>query len=145
MFLRPFHSAFGSSIMRISYGIDVDKEKVPYLTIAEDAMQTFSDAFVPGKYLVETFPLLRFLPSWFPGAKFKREGTAWTPIVSRLRDTPWDATVAAMVRSDSILLFLSFIYRFLCSGKVPRSLRSSQLGQSEPRRWKTMRPLMRMK
>ncbi|EIW53604.1 CyP450 monooxygenase [Trametes versicolor FP-101664 SS1] len=88
--------AFGSSIMRISYGIDVDKEKVPYLTIAEDAMQTFSDAFVPGKYLVETFPLLRFLPSWFPGTKFKREGTAWTSVVNRLRDTPWDATVAAM-------------------------------------------------
>lgn len=104
--LRSFHSAFGSSIMRISYGIDVDKEKIPYLTIAEDAMQTFSEAFVPGKYLVETFPLMRFLPSWFPGAKFKREGMSWTPIVNRLRDTPWDAAVAAMVCLKTSLLRL---------------------------------------
>ncbi len=109
MLLHSIYSAFGSSIMRISYGIDVDKEKVPYLTIAEDAMQTFSDAFVPGRYLVETFPLLRFLPSWFPGAKFKREGTAWTPIVNRLRDTPWNATVAALVCPDSKAFFRYFI------------------------------------
>ena len=28
---------------------------------------------VPGAYLVETLPALRYLPSWFPGAGFQRE------------------------------------------------------------------------
>ncbi len=85
--------------MRITYGIDIEKETTPYMAIAAETMATFAAVFVPGKYLVETFPILRFLPSWLPGARFKREGKEWTQIVRRLRDTPWNATVAAMVRS----------------------------------------------
>ncbi|KAI0357867.1 cytochrome P450 [Trametes cingulata] len=88
--------AFGSTIMRISYGIDVDKESTPYLAIAEEAVAIFSDAFVPGKYLVEVFPILRFVPSWFPGAEFKRKCMAWTRVVNRLRNAPWEASVRAM-------------------------------------------------
>lgn len=87
----------GFGILSIAYGIDIEKEKTPYMAIAAETMATFAATFVPGKYLVETFPSLRFLPSWLPGARFKREGKAWKPIVERLRNTPWDATVAAMV------------------------------------------------
>ena len=60
-------------------------------------MTTFAATFVPGKYLVEIFPVLRFLPSWFPGARFRREGAAWKKNVQRLRNTPWDAAITAMV------------------------------------------------
>lgn len=30
---------------------------------------------VPGKYLVELFPVLQNLPGWFPGAGFKRDAS----------------------------------------------------------------------
>ena len=90
-------SLFAASIIRIGYGIDMDKSEVDYLGIAEEAMEKFSIIFVPGKYLVETFPILRFLPSWFPGARFKRQAAEWFPLVRKMRDVPWDAAVTAMV------------------------------------------------
>ncbi|KAI0643943.1 cytochrome P450 [Trametes meyenii] len=89
--------AIGLGIMRITYGIDIEKERTtPYMAVAAETMETFAATFMPGKYLVETFPVLRFLPSWMPGAAFKRDAKLWRPIVQRLRDTPWNATMAAM-------------------------------------------------
>ena len=32
-----------------------------------------SDVIMPGRYLVEALPALRYLPAWFPGASFKRK------------------------------------------------------------------------
>ena len=31
------------------------------------------DAFVPGRYWVEFFPFLRFVPAWVPGAGFQKD------------------------------------------------------------------------
>ncbi|EIW62519.1 cytochrome P450 [Trametes versicolor FP-101664 SS1] len=57
-------------------------------------MAVFNHALFPGEYLAEKFPSLRFLPSWFPGAKFKRKSKVWVSAVHRLRDVPWERTVA---------------------------------------------------
>lgn len=59
-------------------------------------MSTFSLAFIPGKYLAESFPILRFLPSYFPGAQFKRDAAAWYPKVREMCDAPWNAAMAAI-------------------------------------------------
>lgn len=65
-------------------------------------MHKFSIIFVPGKFLVELFPVLRFLPSWFPGAKFKRQAAEWFPLVRKMRDVPWAAAIDSMVRPSSL-------------------------------------------
>lgn len=90
------HSLFGAITIRVGYGIDVDKSDVDYLGIAHSAMAIFSLAFVPGKYLAESFPILRFLPSFFPGAQFKRDAAEWYPIVRRMCDVPWQAALTAI-------------------------------------------------
>ncbi|KAI0745142.1 cytochrome P450 [Earliella scabrosa] len=96
-FLHHARHLFGASIIRVGYGIDVDTDKsgIDYLGIAEEAMHKFSLTFVPGKFLVETFPILRFLPSWAPGATFKRRAAEWYPSVRRMCDVPWNAAMAA--------------------------------------------------
>ncbi|KAL7281056.1 hypothetical protein ACG7TL_004358 [Trametes sanguinea] len=73
----------------------LDRHQIPedddeYLLMTEQALESFHRAFKFGKYLVETFPILRFLPSWFPGAKFQREAKVWKPRVHKLRDVPWE-------------------------------------------------------
>ena len=88
---------FGSSIMRVVYGIEIDEEPVDYLKMAEDTMTIFSKAFQPGKHLIETLPFLRHLPSWIPGASVKRDGEAWRPVVWKLVEEPWKYAMAAMV------------------------------------------------
>ena len=85
--------------MRVTYGIDVDEEKEDYVTMAEDVMVVFSSIFTHGKYLVETFPSLRFLPAWMPGAGFKRDGAFSKKVVGRFLDVPWRAAMDAMVRA----------------------------------------------
>ncbi|KAI0329985.1 cytochrome P450, partial [Cubamyces sp. BRFM 1775] len=85
-----------STIIRVAYGVDIDKESTPYLSIATDAMAAFAKTFVPGKYLVEMLPVLRFIPWWVPGAQFKKDGRAWTPLVQKLTDTPWNACMATI-------------------------------------------------
>ena len=92
-------SVFGSAIIRITYGLEVADKDDRYVQMAEEAIPGFNAAFMPGKYLVETFPSLRFLPSWMPGAGFKRDGKAWTKAVYRLVEIPWKQTKEAMVRA----------------------------------------------
>lgn len=130
-------SVFGSSIMRIAYGIEVDEEPVDYLKMAEDTMTIFSEAFQPGKYLMETFPALRYLPSWMPGATVKRDGERWRPVVWKLVERPWKLAMAAMVRfvSSSRNLLLAYrvrdaergystpIYGFRAHGECPAIVR----------------------
>ena len=96
------YSMFGSSIMRVVYGIEVDEEPVDYLKIAEDTMTIFSEAFQPGKFLIETLPFLRHLPSWVPGATVKAKGVAWRPVVWKIVEEPWKYAMAAMVSQSPI-------------------------------------------
>jgi hypothetical protein len=36
-------------------------------------MQAFSEAALPGRYLVNNLPFLKYVPSWLPGAGWKRK------------------------------------------------------------------------
>lgn len=82
----------------MTYGLHVEDPHDEHVTLAEAAVAILIAISVPGKYLVEVFPILRFYPSWLPGAKFKRQGKAWAPIVRRMRDAPWQHTLNNIVR-----------------------------------------------
>lgn len=79
------------------YGIEIEEENDRLVTIGEEGGKIFADAMAPGRYLVELFPSLARLPSWFPGASFKRNAETWKPVVSALRGDAYDATVEALV------------------------------------------------
>ncbi|KAF7368570.1 Cytochrome P450 [Mycena venus] len=76
-FMDHFRQMAGEIIMSVAYGIDVLPSDDPYVTLAHKAVQTFSIASVPGVYLVNTFPILKHIPRWFPGAGFKRQAEEW--------------------------------------------------------------------
>ncbi|KAM5531259.1 hypothetical protein V8D89_015060 [Ganoderma adspersum] len=96
-FLRHGRALFEAISVRVGYGVEVDKDReTDYLGIAEKAMETFSQLFVPGKYLVESFPIIRFLPYPLPGTQFKRDAADCYSIVRKMRDVPWEATVTAL-------------------------------------------------
>ncbi|KAI0683655.1 cytochrome P450 [Cerioporus squamosus] len=85
----------GAMIIRVAYGLEVVGENDKYIKIAEDAMDCFNIVFQPGRYLVQTFPSLRHIPAWFPGAGFRREFAAWFPTVRKIHEVPWGAAMAA--------------------------------------------------
>jgi hypothetical protein len=57
--------------MSIVYGYDVQPSNDRFVALSENTVKKLSDSFFPGAVAVNTFPILRYLPAWFPGAGFQ--------------------------------------------------------------------------
>ncbi|KAF5378243.1 hypothetical protein D9757_009137 [Collybiopsis confluens] len=62
----------GSIAIRLAYGDIPEIEKENFALIADELLKVQNQGGQPGRWLVNSFPILRFVPSWFPGAYFKR-------------------------------------------------------------------------
>ncbi|KAH6908270.1 cytochrome P450 98A3 [Coprinopsis sp. MPI-PUGE-AT-0042] len=67
----------GAVVMQISYGISDSSYTSKLIDDAEALVEGFTEVAIPGRFLVDTLPLLRFVPSWFPGAEWKRKLQAY--------------------------------------------------------------------
>lgn len=54
-----------------------DDEAATLLSKVEDYVSRMLKAALPGNYLVDFFPWMKHIPSWAPGAAWKREGYEW--------------------------------------------------------------------
>ncbi|KAJ7029520.1 cytochrome P450 [Mycena alexandri] len=88
-FSKHIRQMAGELIINVAYGIDVLPIDDPYVALAEEAIQAGLDATVPGKFLVDSFPILRYVPGWLPGAGFKRQAKEWRKIARAFRDLPF--------------------------------------------------------
>ncbi|CAE6410557.1 unnamed protein product [Rhizoctonia solani] len=66
------HTA-GATVTKLTYGYDVKEESDEFIAKAERALGVFAYASTPGTFLVDFFPILKYLP-WAP---FKRAAAAW--------------------------------------------------------------------
>ncbi|KAL0581128.1 hypothetical protein V5O48_000917 [Marasmius crinis-equi] len=60
----------GSTILEIAYGWTVKDEDDYLVSLMKEAFVLQGELTKPGAWLVDTFPWLRFIPSWFPGGGF---------------------------------------------------------------------------
>nr|BED43018.1 cytochrome P450 monooxygenase [Trametes versicolor] len=97
-FMPLARHVFSATIMDVVYGITVADHDDPYVSLALKAVDVFSSIVVPGQYLVESLPFLKHIPSWFPGAGFKRQAKRWSKVVRASRDAPYDVAVDAFTR-----------------------------------------------
>ncbi|KAF9058200.1 cytochrome P450 [Panaeolus papilionaceus] len=75
-------------ILKVAYGYQVAGNDDPLVVALEDGMKQLGVLNIPGKYWVEYFPILRFVPEWFPGAGFKHLARVIGESMSRLEDQP---------------------------------------------------------
>ena len=61
--------------MRVTYGITLVEDDDKYFNMVERIVDDADKINTPGRFPVEAIPSLRYLPSWFPGAGFKRFAT----------------------------------------------------------------------
>ncbi|KAJ3764225.1 cytochrome P450 [Lentinula raphanica] len=80
-----------STILGIAYGIDVQEENDPYVDAAERALESLGLGIAPGAFLVESIPVLKYIPEWFPGASFKRKAKEWARYSTIMRELPYTA------------------------------------------------------
>ncbi|KAJ7454671.1 cytochrome P450 [Mycena latifolia] len=88
-YAKHFQHVVSAAIMSIAYGLDVRPSDDPYLNAAQAAVRAMSMAGVPGRFLVDIIPALKYIPSWFPGAGFKRKAAEWNKLVKHMVDRPF--------------------------------------------------------
>ncbi|KAJ7252541.1 cytochrome P450 [Mycena rebaudengoi] len=81
----------GALIMSIAYGIDTLPSNDPYMETAEAALKAIAQAIVPGRYLVDMIPILKYVPAWFIGAGFKRQAREWKKLTDKMVQLPFQA------------------------------------------------------
>lgn len=86
----------GGMSLSVAYGIKIQRENDPYVQLAEAAGETIQSAS-PGRFLVDIFPILRYVPQWFPGAGFKRLAAEWRKIQEDFHEVPFAAAMKALV------------------------------------------------
>ena len=82
-------STFAAIMMKITYGIDIKESGDPYFSIAEEVLTRLAEAGVIGAFWVDIFPLLRFIPSWVPGAGFQKKAARSKALLMAMTEKPF--------------------------------------------------------
>ncbi|OAA78163.1 Cytochrome P450 [Akanthomyces lecanii RCEF 1005] len=87
---QHIRSEAAAIILRVTYGYAINPhEPDPLMLLIDTMMDNFSKAFVPACWVVDSIPLLRFLPSWLPGMSFKTTAADWLRINHQANDVPY--------------------------------------------------------
>lgn len=101
-----------ATVVKIVYGMDIDDMDDEYVQLAEMTMQGLAKGHIPGAFWVEYFPFLRHIPSWVPGAHFKKLADKYRPFSEAMVQKPYDHVLQKLVCAqpayvDSILICVS--------------------------------------
>ncbi|KAJ7131168.1 cytochrome P450 [Mycena epipterygia] len=77
-------------ILSTAYGIDVQSEDDPHITISEQALNAMACTGNRGAYLVDSLTFLKYVPEFLPGTGFKKEAREWRKIVSVMPEVPYN-------------------------------------------------------
>ncbi|KIK58635.1 hypothetical protein GYMLUDRAFT_1005937 [Collybiopsis luxurians FD-317 M1] len=67
------HLLFGGTLLSSAYGLSIEDPGDYYLMLVKEAMRAIGEVMIPGTYIVDIFPVLRYLPAWLPGVSFKKK------------------------------------------------------------------------
>jgi len=93
----------GETIMSIAYGLEVQADNDPYIRTAEEGVHPLVAAGVPGAFLVDALPFLKYVPEWFPGAGFQKKAKAWKKLARTMIEVPFAAAKKNIVRHPAYL------------------------------------------
>jgi len=98
----------GRVVMSIAYGIDIDAlpENDQYVEGAEKMTKALAAGSTQEAALLDAIPWLIKMPSWFPGARFKRHAQEWYPIVARAVKAPYEKVKRELVGVAGSPLFM---------------------------------------
>ncbi|KDQ62047.1 hypothetical protein JAAARDRAFT_148681 [Jaapia argillacea MUCL 33604] len=113
--LVPFiRQTIGSIILQITYDYRVKGHDDLIVQVVDRSLKQFSTLTAPGAFLVDVIPILRFVPSWFPGAGFKRF-----------------AAECAKTESDMVHLPAEYVKKQMVAGRAGPSFISNILQEKE--------------
>ena len=87
----------GGIILRTTYGYEVKDGHDDYVDLIERANANFSRSSVPGAFMVDLLPFLKYLPEWLPGTGFLSLAREWKKQTVASADVPFSFTKNQMV------------------------------------------------
>ncbi|KAJ7744056.1 cytochrome P450 [Mycena maculata] len=95
----------GGIILRITYGIEVQEEDDPFVTLIEKANENFNIATTPGAFLVDAFPAMLYIPEFL--APFKQTARIWARATREMVEAPYLFTRRQMAAGTASMSFVS--------------------------------------
>ncbi|KAI5118227.1 hypothetical protein M0805_000723 [Coniferiporia weirii] len=104
--IKHIRNTAGAIILKISYGYTTTpRDSDPLVDLADASLSVFSDSIVPGKWVVDTFPFLRFIPDWVPGMGFKETAREWNKVTMDFINKPYAFVKHQMKTGNGISSF----------------------------------------
>lgn len=96
-----------SIITRVGYGHKITSDDDPYVHITSSAQDTLGNSGSPGATPVDFLPILKYFPSWFPGAYYAGYARDHRPTVKRLYEYPFEEVKKQLAQGGAKPSFLS--------------------------------------
>ena len=87
----------GATAISLAYGVDVQDDNDPFVNMSQLAFDTALEASVPGAFLVDVIPWLKYVPAWVPGAGFQRKAKEWRKLQEDVHELPFATTAKKTV------------------------------------------------
>ncbi|KAG6829830.1 hypothetical protein H0H92_003373 [Tricholoma furcatifolium] len=81
----------GETIMALTYGLEIQEKDDPYVEAAAKGVHPLMVAVMPGAFLVDSIPILKYVPDWMPFAGFKKKAKEWRKYALDMINVPYDA------------------------------------------------------
>ena len=88
------------------YGYDVESTDDPCITNAEKSVALGIQLLLPGASLINIFPILAFIPAWFPGASSHKLAAEVKRLTDEVIRFPMEWAKMRMVCQLEILILL---------------------------------------
>ena len=98
--------------MRTAYGFDDIRQNESLIHFAKAVNLECSEARIPGRYLVNYFPALRYIPDSFPGAGFKKRFKKIAQMNFNLLSSPFEEAKRDVVRATYLPFLIGVLTSF---------------------------------
>ncbi|KAJ7284532.1 cytochrome P450 [Mycena rebaudengoi] len=106
-FAEHFEYVIDVNIVSMTYGLAVTSLNDPLLTSPRKAVSAMNAAALPGRFLVDFIPALKYVPSWFPGGGFKIAAATCKQLIKEMVDPPFEVVRRAMEAGTARPSFVS--------------------------------------
>ncbi|KAG9103974.1 hypothetical protein FRC06_006413 [Ceratobasidium sp. 370] len=96
-FIQHIRQTAGATVLKLAYGYDVQDRNDHFVVLADKTMDMFSIVTAPGAFLVDLFPLLKYLP-WAP---FKAKAKEWRKLLWDFVELPVQFVENQMKRGEA--------------------------------------------
>ncbi|KAJ7464315.1 cytochrome P450 [Mycena galericulata] len=95
-------------IIKRTYGYDVKSMEDPLLRLVDETNKTTSIAVTPGKFWVNLFPSMKYIPEWMiPGGGFKKQARQWRKLTESMVEVPFQMVKKKVAQGHAEPCFVS--------------------------------------